>query len=79
MTDLSGKVYWTESFRHVKSNNNNIVDEEGNKWIQITATGYSRVCDNFFWPFDPRNTDNWMGSLPHTVSQVATMRERMGN
>ena len=75
MTDLQ---HWTESFRPVKSNDI-LVDQHKHIWKRLTQNGWVRECDNFFWPFDPRNTDNWMGSLPHTLSQVANMRKRMGN
>ena len=76
MTNIGGGVNWTEAFRPVKSNNT-VVDSEGNEWKQITSTGYERIVDGFFWPADPRNSDNDMESLPHSVEMVAKMRERM--
>jgi len=67
---------WTEAFRPIKSKKI-IVDAVGESWTQITALGWERDSDKFFWPGDPTNTDNMMNSLPHTVDQVAIMRNRM--
>ena len=31
-----------------------IVDSAGNEWKQISKSGYFRLCDEYFWPSDPR-------------------------
>ncbi len=53
---------------------NKIIDEDGNIWKKITVTGYLRECDNFFWPYDPRNINNNYHQFPPSVSSVAETR-----
>ena len=78
MTNLMGEVCWTEMFRPVESNNT-LTDGYGNVWKQITALGWNRECDDFFWPANPTNINNHMGTLPHTVAQVIAMRNKQNN
>ena len=71
---IDGMIPLSESFRPVDSTHT-ITDAEGNIWYQITANGYQRECDTFFWPGDPTNDNNHMGQLPPSVKEIATRRE----
>jgi hypothetical protein len=70
---INGGVPFTEVFRQVDVSNT-ITDAEGSEWEQITAMGYRRKCDKFFWPADPRNADNHLGKLAPTVAEVEKLR-----
>jgi hypothetical protein len=70
ITDMDGKIPFTEVFRPVNTKKI-IVDNYGKEWLQITALGYKRVCDNFFWPANPTNNNNHLNQLPPTVEEVA--------
>ena len=62
-----------ECYRLV-SDNNKIQDQDNNFWIKITATGYKRIYDDFFWPFDPRNTNNPFDRLPPSINEIKMLR-----
>lgn len=68
-------IHWTESFRPINSNDTKI-DTQNNIWKKITANGWVRQCDNFFWPADPTSSDNYLGKFPHSVEQIKTMRNQ---
>lgn len=55
---------------------NIIIDCYGNSWKQITSTGYQRVFDKFFWPFDPRDNENMLGEYPPSISEVEKVRNK---
>ena len=71
---LHGDVCWTESFRPIHSENT-IIDVRYDIWKQITAMGYVRISDNYFWPGDPRNTNNLANQLPPTVLEIYNERK----
>lgn len=73
-TDLSGDVCWTESFRPI-NNDVTITDDREDKWIQLTVSGYYRESDNYFWPCDPTNTNNFINRLPPTILEVDAERK----
>ena len=54
---------------------NTITDEYGEIWKQISATGYLRLSDNFFWPDNPRISSLFLGQKPPTVEQVEISRK----
>jgi hypothetical protein len=62
------------SFRIINSNNI-ITTNNGDKWKQITLTGYLRLEDNFFWPVDPRNNNNTLNMFPPTIDNIKKERE----
>ena len=55
-----------------------IVDSAGNEWKQISQCGYFRLCDEYFWPTDPRYpgaaSSVVKGLYPHTVEQLKQLR-----
>ena len=61
--DGANMITIAELFRPVTSNHT-VTDSDGNVWQQITATGYQRQCDKFFWPVNPLNNNNFLGQLP---------------
>ena len=71
--NLNGDIPITEIFRPVNTNLT-ITDKYGETWRQETALGFRRVSDNYFWPCDPRNNDNFMGVYPPTISDIKKQR-----
>jgi hypothetical protein len=69
ITNLNKNIHWTESFRPVTSDKT-ITDQRYDLWRQITATGWERISDNYFWPCDPRNENNFIGQLPPTIIEL---------
>jgi hypothetical protein len=67
---IDGRMPISELFRPISSNMT-LVDKDSNEWRQITATGYQRKCDSFFWPFNPTNTDNPYKQMPPSVDEWA--------
>ena len=74
LRDVNGNIPISEMFRPVLSNNV-ITDSNGKQWKQITALGWYRLEDKFFWPADPTNTNNLIGNLPPTVEEIKKNRE----
>ena len=54
--------------------NDEVTDADGNLWVRITRCGFQRKVDQFFWPADPRDKDNFLGLLAPSVAQVAAKR-----
>ena len=55
-----------------------IVDSAGNEWKQISKCGYFRLCDEYFWPSDPRSPAV-VGSMvknqyPPTIEEIKQQR-----
>ena len=71
--NLDGNIPWTEAFRPVNSNRT-ITDKHGEIWKQVTALGWYRQSDKFFWPGDPTNCNNMQGCSAPTVEQVELER-----
>jgi hypothetical protein len=53
-----------------------ITDSRDNIWNKKTISGWTRETDNFFWPFNPLNTDNPINRLPPTINQIAKKRNK---
>ena len=75
ITDTKGNVPWTESFRLFKSNEV-ITDDQGDVWYRETAQGYRRKTDQYFWPFDPRNSNNIANMLPPSIIELDEERKQ---
>lgn len=63
-----------DMFRPV-TRENTITDEYSEIWKQVSATGYLRVSDNFFWPDSPTICSLFLGQKPPTVEQVQISRK----
>ena len=74
--DLNGNIPLAEAFRPVISDVF-ITDEYGEKWNKITAVGWRRVSDNYFWPADPRNANSWLNRKAPTVDEILEERTRL--
>lgn len=72
---IESEISSIEIFRPIESSNV-VTDNFGHEWRQITAQGFQRKCDEFFWPADPRNTDNPYMRLPPTVEEVEICRNK---
>lgn len=70
-TDLNGNTPITDLFRPIQTTNT-ILDTAGNEWKQITATGYLRKIDKFFWPFNPLNNNNIFNQFPPSIEEMKT-------
>lgn len=54
-----------------------ITDSKGYCWKKITSNdGYQRICDKFFWPFNPLNNDNFIGEFPPSIEEVEIVRNK---
>ena len=76
MTDFIYKnnlLYNVESFRPIISNVY-IIDNSNKKWKQVSSNGWIRLEDNFFWPANPNNKNNWLNLLPPSVEDVKKTR-----
>lgn len=55
-----------------------IVDSAGNKWKQISQCGYFRLCDEYFWPSDPRypavEGSMVTNQYPPTIEEIKQLR-----
>ena len=67
---IMGGVPITEMFRPVNTTYT-VTDRDGNKWRQITAMGFQRICDKFFWPADPTNSNNRFNRYPPSVEEMS--------
>ena len=74
--DLNGNIPLAEAFRPVISDVF-ITDEHGEEWNKITAVGWCRVSDNYFWPADPRNANSWLNRKAPTVDEIVEERTRL--
>jgi len=74
VTDLRSNESFWEAFHPIQSDKI-ITDNEGNIWKQITALGWQRQEDKFFWPANPTNKDNTFGSLPPTIEELEKIRQ----
>lgn len=70
----SNEIPLSELFRPI-TNGQIIMDSYGKQWKQMTATGYMRLEDRFYWPADPRHTNHVMNSLPPTIAALAYSRK----
>lgn len=75
ISNIHNSIPMTEMFRPVTSNVI-IVDDTGNTWKQITALGWQRQFDQFFWPFNPTNCDNVYNCLPPTIKEIEISRSK---
>jgi hypothetical protein len=74
---LDGQVHWSESFRAIpEAQKQMLTDKLGEKWVQETGTGWRRESDGFFWPVNPTNTENFINSLPPSVSEISETRNK---
>ena len=50
----------------------------GNEWKQISKCGYFRLCDEYFWPSDPRHpaVEGSMvtNQYPPTIEEIKQLR-----
>ena len=76
--DLNGNIPLSEAFRPVETNIF-ITDTHGEQWRQITAMGYVRVKDTYFWPAHPNDANNWLGRKAPTVEEIVEDRKRFKN
>ena len=68
----------SDIFKAPNNPDRSIVDSAGNEWKQISKCGYFRLCDEYFWPSDPR-CPAVVGSMvnnqyPPTVEQLKQER-----
>ena len=70
ITDMNGQTPFTEVFRPVTAKYT-VIDKDGNEWRQITAMGFQRICDKFFWPANPTNSNNQFNQFPPSVEEVS--------
>ena len=74
MIQRSKEIPLADLFRPI-ANGEIIVDSYGKQWKRMTATGYLRMEDRFYWFTDPRHANHIMKSLPPTVSALAYSRK----
>ena len=53
-----------------------LTDADGNVWVQVSRTGFQRTVDQFFWPCNPLDENNFLGQLPPSVALIAARRNR---
>ena len=54
-----------------------IVDSAGNEWKQLSKCGYFRLCDEYFWPSDPRHpavVGSMVKGYPPTIEEIKQQR-----
>ena len=79
-TNMNGQIHFSESFRQIPDEQKqSLVDSSGEIWIQETVTGWRRKKDNFFWPANPTDNNNQIGTLPPSVHTLAETRKSFGS
>ena len=66
--------YNVEAFRPIFSNIY-VIDKDGYKWKQVSAYGWLREIDKFFWPANPTNNINLLNQYPPTVWDIIKARK----